>query len=169
MKKRLLAAAALSLCLCQGTWAYFSVQKTSHKTIQSGTVQAALRINGTKSEQSVSTHILPGAALQNTIQAENESESSVWIRIKINTASLPAQLDINEDDWLEKDGWHYLKRPLQGREISPALCTQLSFPKELGNEFQNQTLTLSIVLQAVQHANNGTSPLQAAGWPEEDI
>ena len=45
--------------------------------------------------------------------------------------------------------------------------TGVDFAGGLDNSFQNVRVNVNVAAQAVQTANNGTSALDAAGWPAQ--
>ena len=69
--------------------------------------------------------------------------------------------------WTEKDGWWYYSGAVDTDGVTEPLMTGISFDgPNMTNEYQSCTLTVDVVAQAVQAANNNTSALEAMGWPE---
>ena len=63
--------------------------------------------------------------------------------------------------------YYYYKYPLEAGDITEPLFTEVSFDAEnMGNEFQNAKLTITVQAQATQVAHNGSNYAEAAGWPK---
>ena len=75
-------------------------------------------------------------------------------------------VDINTECWIEQGGFYYYYRILQPGEKTEPLFTTVSFAGAMGNEYQNATVEIYVLAQAVQSANNGYDPLMALGWSD---
>ena len=63
--------------------------------------------------------------------------------------------------------WKKLKKDIfQFRGIDgSAVCRKTN--EKTGNDYQNCTVNIDVVAQAIQSDNSGASALEAAGWPAE--
>lgn len=83
-------------------------------------------------------------------------------------------LDINEDDWFfcKEDGFYYYRTPLEMNKTTERLFTTVTFSKDMGNLYQNSSLTIKVYAQAVQSANNGIPEgddfTEVIGWPADN-
>ena len=78
-------------------------------------------------------------------------------------------LIMNTQDWTEKDGWWYYGAAVNTNEATLPLMTAVEFDgPNMTNEYQNCTVLIDVTAQAVQTANNGTSAIDALGWPEAE-
>ena len=76
------------------------------------------------------------------------------------------ELTLNTTDWTERDGYYYSAKALKPGEVTAPIFTAVTFGTAMGNEYQNATATVDVFAQAVQTANNGTTVLDAQGWPK---
>ena len=65
-----------------------------------------------------------------------------------------------------RDGYFYYKKALKPTETTEPLFTTVTLKEELENEFMNAKFSLDLTAEAVQVANNGSTVLEANGWPE---
>ena len=82
-------------------------------------------------------------------------------------------LNLNSHEWiLGEDGFYYYKEPLKNNEITSHLFTTVRFDGNMGNEYQNSTLTINVFAQAVQTANNAIPAdgdvTDVEGWPASE-
>ncbi len=185
MNKRRILIIALILCLiavgATGTAAYFSAETKAHNVITSGGVDLEIHewANDDKTEEFPDDgvdNVVPATSVTKIVEIENTGSAGAWIRISVVKAVQLAsgeagdpdllELDINTEDWTEQDGWYYYNNILQPGETTPALFTSVAFAPEMDNSYQEATATIDIDAQAVQSDNNGTTALEATGWPE---
>lgn len=190
MKKKLLYIASVIICLSiitGGTFAYFTMGEISHNVITSKAVKVDVlnqeEINGTLEDARNMIPIMPSSVVSKVVSAR-VTEATAWVRMNYEISVYDANgnamsasneelkeivlIEENDRDWIEKDGWWYYKSALDGGENSTPLFEQVEFsgPK-MGNEYQNGTIEIHVTAQAVQKANNGSSIMDAAGWPED--
>ena len=176
MKKKLLICAVLILCLSLlgwGTAAYNTANGTATNVITTDSVQVSL-VDGVTSYR-----ILPDSTVSKTVAVKSE-EAAAWVRMRyslevyrgdeklnISRDELNQMIRITPDEtnWTSVGGWWYCNSAVPKGQTSAPLFTQIHFAPEMGNEYQGTTLKLIITAEAVQKANNGTSVLEAAGWP----
>ena len=191
MKKKLLYIAALIICMSiitGGTFAYFTYEETTHNVITSKKVNInvlsmKLEDGSLKDDGNTAIPIMPATTVNKVVMAQS-LETPSWIRLKYelnvfdsngDKMTIPkAELDniiiIEPDntDWIEKDGWWYYKSVVQSGEITTPLFDEIKFSGPgMGNEYQKASVKLLLKGQAVQSANNGSSVMEAAGWPTE--
>ena len=185
MKKKIFAIAVLTICLAiaaYGTLAYFTHEDTVTNVITEGNVKIALEeysktTNGTLVPFENVDDIMPGTSVSKIVQVTNTGDNSAWVRISVEKAITLADgvtgkidlslisLDINTTNWVEKDGYYYYNAALEPGKTTEPLFTTVTFSIEMGNLYQNSKSNIEIQAQATQVANNGTSVLDAAGWP----
>ena len=191
MKKKLLYIAALIICMSiitGGTFAYFTYEDTSHNVITSKKVNIdvlsmTLEDGSLVESGNAAIPIMPATTVNKVVCAQSMDTPS-WIRLQyglevydskgdkmtIPKAELESIIIIepNSADWIEKDGWWYYKAVVASGAKTTPLFEEIKFSGPgMGNEYQNGTVKLSLKGQAVQSANNGSSVMEAAGWPTE--
>lgn len=190
MKKRIVAIALIVLCLslvAGGTLAYYTKSAVAHNVITSGSVDIAIEEWQKQGDKLVPypddpISIMPGDTVSKIATVKN-NDAEAFIRAKAEIvitdekgkeksltdaekAALIA-LTMNTDDWQEKDGWWYYSKAVPTGTSTTALFTEAAFsgPK-ITNEYQNCTFEIVVHAQGVQTANNGTTALEANGWPK---
>ena len=191
-KQRIFLVAVLICCLALaggGTYAFFTAQETAYNVITTGElIMDLVEKHGDEPwpEDGVSG-VMPGDAISKIVTIQNIGGVDFYTRVKLrgtitleNGDVLPmgmeqVQLDLNEKDWTYEGGFYYYNRALlastdkEADETEP-LFTTVTLKPELGNEYQNAKIELTVEAEAVQSRNNGDGPLTAAGWTlEPDI
>lgn len=190
MKRRILfsvLAVMVAFGAIGGTVAYFTTQGTATNVITAGNIQAEIR-EWADEEMTVpfqnNTTVMPGTEATKVVAVENTGDNDAWVRLRVkksyelaDTQTADAQtqakaeedlirLNVNDEEWTEKDGWYYYNESLKPGEISAPLFTAVEFDWALGNVWQGADVTINVEMDAVQVANNGATALEAAGWPE---
>lgn len=187
MKKRLLSLAVVIGCLAilsTGTLAYFTAEETTHNIITSGNVDIALRETMIDPEDATKeitytdqTGIMPGQKVSKIVRVENVGKGDAWIRVKVEknitldasqTGTVDTNLikiDFNTDDWTLDDGYYYYNQALAAGEKTEALFEHVTFDKTMDNTYQNCTVKIDVKVQGTQTDHNGSSALDAQGWP----
>lgn len=191
MRKKILYIAAVVICLSiitSGTLAYFTAEDTARNVITSGSVDVAVveqqLINGTlQTYPDQPTPVMPGTTVSKIVSVQSMDQAA-WIRanytvtiydadgrqMEISGAELAKVVLIKPDsvNWTLKNGWWYYNAACKAGETTKPLFEAVEFSgPEMGNEYQRCTVTIDIHAQAVQQANNGSTVMEAAGWPEE--
>lgn len=184
MKKRILLLALIISCaaiIAAGTLAFFTDEETNYNVITTGSLDVDLieLTDGDKPwPEDGFDDIEPGMDVTKIAFVENKGPTDAYVRVMLDKTITPAEgvdaelnfdhitLDINTADWTEKDGAYYYNKVLKAGEKSEPLFTKVHFGVELGNEYQNAKVVINVKMQAVQAKNNGSSALEAAGWPE---
>lgn len=187
MKKKIFAIAILVICLAvaaYGTLAYFTHEETVTNVITTGGVKIAIEEFSKTADGSTVPfenvdNVMPGTDVSKIVQIKNIGKSSAWVRVSVDVAIELAEgvvgevdlslldLDINTQNWTEKDGYYYYNTALEAGMTTEPLFTTVSFSIEMGNIYQNSKSTVEINAQATQVANNGTTVFEAAGWPAQ--
>ena len=186
MKKKILLAAAVVICLTiavSGTLAYFTFEDTAHNVITSGGVSIEV-VEKTKSTDGAEledfpkegiTGVMPGTEVSKIVSVRNTGNSEAWVRVKVDATiksaegegKLPSDVMTYtvSGDWTEKDGYYYYNNKVPAGESTSILFDTVKFDPEMGNKYQNCKANIKISAQAVQTANNGTTVMDAQGWP----
>ena len=192
MKNRIFAFAVMMTCLsilASTTLAYFTDTATARNVITSGGMDIAIEewqeiSEGLIPYPSQPIAVMPATNVSKIVTVRNHDAQS-FIRVKLEltlTDSASKEMEIaaetmeeiihlamNTTDWTKKDGWWYYGSAVDTNEAAKPLMTGVSFDgSNMTNEYQSCTLTIDVYAQAVQTANNSTSPLDALGWPEAE-
>lgn len=185
MKRKILIVALLVIFAAMtalGTLAYFNTETVAHNVVTTGKVDIALD-EWTDADRSEVfkpvTGVMPGTTQPKYVEIVNNDGADAWVRARIEiTAELGGELlpipdgliSISGTDaaWVyNDDGYYYYSKPLKAGEKTEWLMTGVDFAGGLDNSFQNVRVNVNVKAQAVQTANNGTSALDAAGWPAQ--
>lgn len=187
MKKKI---AVLALVLAAfsfagyGTLAYFTASGKAENVITAGNVKIELceeTADGEPFPEDGMAGIMPGETVDKIVYVKNTGANTAWIRVKpvkeltfsdgtkAEAGSFEQYIDLNfnQKDWTEKDGWYYYQNPVDAGAKTEKLFTEVAFSTRMGNIYKNSTVHITVDAQAVQTANNGSSVLEAAGWPAE--
>lgn len=192
MRKKILLAAAVAICLAiaaTGTLAYFTAKDTAHNNITSGgvsieLVEKTLNADGALVDFPTEgiTGVMPGTDVSKIVSVKNNGTGDAWIRVQVEPSitsaegsPLPVEIEgagpvmsfTTGEKWTQDpSGYIYYSEPLAPGETTEILFDAVHFAPKAGNEYQNCTADLVITAQAVQSANNGSTVMEAAGWPE---
>ena len=187
-RKRRLVLLALALCIAAvtatGTLAYFTAEETAHNVITTGYLDMILHettTGGKPFPEEGLDNLMPGMVVDKRVTVENAGTVDFYLRVALDEEITPAQgvqaelnfdhitLDINEDDWtLAEDGYYYYNSAIKAGETTEPLFTTVTFEPEMGNEYMNAHVEITVRAQAVQSRNNGDSPLTAVGWADAE-
>lgn len=189
MKKKIIYIAAIIICLSiitGGTLAYFTAEDTARNVITTGSVsvsvvQQQLTDGALQPIADQPIAVMPDTTVSRVVSVQSTKQTA-WVRMqytiklydatgaeKALTADELAQIiTISPDDtnWTLVDGWWYYSDAIGFGEAAQPLFDSIRFSAQMGNEYQGCSMVLQITAQAVQQANNGTTVLEAAGWPE---
>ena len=191
MKKKLLYLAAVLICLSLmtgRTLAYFTAEDTARNVITTGGVQVTVveqqLVNGQLMPYPDGpVCVMPGARVSKIVSVRNAQEDA-WVRMNYEIIVYDAQgermqipqetlktvirIDHDETNWTLVGDWWYYNSALEEGQITEPLFQSVDFSgPDMGNEYQNATVEILVTAQALQLTNNGSTPAQAAGWPEE--
>lgn len=184
MKRKLTFIAFAVICLSllsYGTLAFFTTVGTAHNVVATGGVGIDL-LEWADSGKTVSfpgggMAVMPGVRVIKIAEVKNIGEAAAYIRMRVRTTvtlrdgapgdPAPVSLDIDTENWTERDGFYYYNRNLAPGETTPPLFTTVTFDADkMGDMYQDGTAKVGLVACAVQSVNNGESVFEAAGWPE---
>lgn len=193
MKRKLFAGALIALCLtilAYGTVAYFTDEKVAHNVITSGEIDIKLlewadEAKTTPFPEAGLTGVMPSTSATKIVEIKNTGSNAAYVRARVLfsidggvpadqtplealvTLDLPAGGDADAKwEYNQEDRYYYYKEALEPGETTAPLFTNVGFDKTMGNWYQNKTIHVEVKAQATQAANNGTSVLDAKGWPE---
>lgn len=194
MKKKIFAFSLIVICLsilAHGTVAYFTDEDVTHNVITTGgvdiTVEEWQEIGGDLVPYPNNPiAVMPGATVSKIVTVLNE-KAEAYIRARYEIIVTDAdgnvmELDdetlnsvftivVNTENWLtkpENDGWLYYDSAVPTDESTTPLFTEVLFSGiNMTNEYQHCTVEINVYAQGVQSANNGSSALEAVGWPAE--
>ena len=177
IKITLLAVAVAMLTLItQNTVAYYTNVGTATNVVTSGDISAQIiEKMGDGDFPQEGVYVMPGSVISKKVSVVNTGGHPFWLRVKLTDAiddkSLSSdimELDLNLRDWIDgNDGFYYYKNPVQPGAETEKLFTQVKIAGNIDNTYLSKTLELTVSAYAVQSEHNGTSPLDAAGWPAE--
>ncbi len=176
-----LIVALLAICAI-GTTAFFTDRGKATNVITTGGVKIDLLETAVKDGELAPFEdvvgVMPGSEVSKIVEVKNIGESDAYIRVSVEKALALAEgregevdlslvtLDFNTEAWTEADGYYYYNSPLKPNETTAPLFTTVSFSADMGNLYQNSSLTVNVTAEATQVANNGASALTASGWPQ---
>lgn len=187
-KRKILALAIIAFLgalIVGGTSAYFTATSRTHNIITTSGVAIELiedtdelGADGRPIPFTDIEGVMPGDKISKIPKIKNIDNSDVFVRIKLTASaklSSGESRDISPDffefdlnrSWTKVDGYYYYLRILSSGETTMPLFTSVTIPEKVSSEYQYVSFTLSIQGEAVQVANNGTSVLEAQGWPED--
>lgn len=170
-----LAVVVLTL-ITQNTVAYYTNVGTAVNVITSGDISAKIiEKMGDGDFPKEGVYVMPGSIISKKVSVVNTGGHPFWLRVKLTNAISDQtlspdvmELDLNLRDWIDgNDGFYYYKSPVQPGTETEKLFTQVKIAGSIDNAYLSQTLELTVSAYAVQSEHNGTSPLDAAGWPAE--
>lgn len=182
LKLRLLLIAIAAIVVTmfsQGTLAYYTTVGKATNVVTSGNIKFIIREKtaaGTDFPKE-GVYIVPGDIVSKKVTIESVCDHPFYLRVKlvygINgenelTAEECFGLDIDRQNWIEKDGWFYYKDIVQSGETTTAIFSEVEIIGEkVDNSYIGKTLNLTVSAQAVQSENNpADTPMDAVGWPE---
>ena len=149
-------------------------------------------------------NVMPGTTVSKVVQVENIGGTDAWIRVKvepvitlndgtkiaypderINVIDIDFNIDDENSDWLKYGDYYYYKNVMQydaenaDNNLTEPLFEEVSFDKQMGNEYQNCRVEIKIISQATQFKNNDPRPTgvteltaelaaQINGWPADN-
>ena len=185
MKRKLLIVSVLAILVAvtaAGTLAYFTDTGTAHNVITTGNVKIELKEwadDACTQPFQDKTGVMPGTKVTKIVKVENTGTGAAFLRLYVEKnvygadqkpmKSDPVSLNFDNRNWTysESEGYYYYNRPLEPGKTTEPLFTTVTFDPLMGNENQNATAHVKVIVYAVQSANNGDSPQAAKGWPSD--
>ena len=173
-----------------GTMAYFTDSVTStNSIIVTGNAKATV-LNVTFAEGSstplpagAEIDVLPGACYEKSVSAQNTGSYPIYVRGKIDckitlsekNAGREDEIDyslviseIDTENWVYYDGYYYYKDAVLCGDTTTSLVDSVSFSTKMDNMYKSSKVYFDVRIEIVQANNNGTSPLDAVGWPTSE-
>ncbi len=180
MKRKLITVSLIAVILSLlsvGTVAYFTTQGRAANVITTGSLEFVIHEKTATGEDFPKDGIviMPGDEISKVVTIENVGGHPMYLRValeqSVNDAALTAggciRLDINTEHWTYRDGYYYYNQALQaGGTTEPLYTTVFIDGKNVGNAYLGKVFALDISAYAVQSENNGATPFDALGWPE---
>lgn len=182
-KCTVLALVAIVMTLVtQGSLAYYSTVGTATNVVTSGNIQFVIheRTDSGTEFPSQGVYIVPGDVVSKKVSIESKCEHPFYLRVKlvygVDSQTLSAEdcfkLNLNTENWEEKDGWYYYKAIVGPGETTPEVFSHVEIVgSKVDNSYLGKTLQLTVKAQAVQSENNPIrdgKTYTAAGWPLEE-
>lgn len=181
-----LIAILLVLGLASVTIAFTTRQATANNVLTFGNLKLALRqttLSPTGEEipynEQESFNITTHNTVSRIVRVENVGDHPMYVRIALSMNGTRAdgtafdtddlvQYNINDTDWVYRDGWYYYRHALEAQQTTRPLLTEVEFD---GNGVitaggPDSSMDLQIDAQAVQSENNAAAVLDASGWPQ---
>lgn len=111
------------------------------------------------------------------VRVKNVCKEPMYVRISLSMegwdeegeiipdAEELAAYEINEEDWVCRDGWYYYKQVLEPQLTSEKLMTEIEFDTDaITSDYPSGEFELKVAAQAVQAKNNAENVLEAKGW-----
>ena len=194
MKKKLLVIGAivcLVAILAAGTLAYFTSSVVTHNVITTSGIDISVVEEGPDGSTPLPdggfsvTGVMPDSTIKKEVAVKNEVQEPAWIRVELVCSivgkdgnKLETEIDGTQlitytypddfaENWVEKDGFYYYKKPLAKNEATSLLIKEVSVAPEMNNPYQECTVTVAVKAYAVQVKNNNPEGgvLAVEGWP----
>ncbi len=187
LKQKLLTLSAVIIVVAlsaYGSVAYFTAEDTARNVITAGKLKIELqeKMLTSDGEKTVPFEdrlgVMPGSEVSKIVEVKNTGGQDAWVRVSVNKAIELAEgvedevdlslisFDLNTDYWTEKDGFYYYTAKLAPGHTTEPLFTAVTFAKTMSNQYQNSKAILTVNAYATQTVHNGSTALEAAGWPE---
>ena len=190
MKKKLLLISLVVICAAlfvTGSLAYFTAEDTAHNVITTGNVDIQVvetMVNEDGDEVEFPGEgidgVMPGTSVSKIVRLENIGKSDAWVRIKVDLAAKSADgseldkgivtPDYDTETWTYGGGYYYYNEILKPGDLTTALFENVTFDKDMGNEYKSGEISVIINAYAVQSDNNpipeGSDVTGVKGWPE---
>ena len=119
---------------------------------------------------------MPGTTVTKIAEVKNTGAADAWVRVQV-TQNIQRDgelypndglvtLDYNATDWTQgDDGYFYYNKVLKPGEVTEPIFNNVAFSGTMDNMYRNAEVTVDVAAQAVQTANNGSTVMDAKGWP----
>lgn len=183
MKRKIALIASMLLIvslISLGTLAYFTDSEDARNVITAGNVDITLHDEDGNEEPFPSdgvSSVMPGDEVDKVVYITNTGDNAAFVRVRLDKAitageGIEADLDfehitLNLDlsGWTKDGDWYYYNWILEPGARTTDLFTEVAYGTALGNDYMNAVVTIDVVAEGVQSANNGSNPITASGWP----
>ena len=196
MKNKILLLAVIVICFTiatSGTLAYFTFENKAHSVVTTGEVETSAigkLNNGSSSVEhnAIITGVMPDDYVAKEVIVTNTGKTSTWLRVKVSRSVLDkdnnplptkiadtyevADILFNQSDWIydSATGYYYYEKAVEPGESTEELFSGIHFAKEMGNEYQDSTIKVTVLIEAVQSDYNsipdGGDVTDTKGWPD---
>ena len=182
MKRKILILSVLAICIATfaaGTIAFFTAEGKAHNVITTGGVDIAVQEwadeDKTQPFEDL-TGVMPGTTVTKIAEIKNTGAADAWVRVQV-TQNIQRDkelypndglvtLDYNTTDWTQgDDGYFYYNKVLKPGEVTEPIFNNVAFSGTMDNMYRDAEVTVDVAAQAVQTANNGSTVMDAKGWP----
>ena len=184
IKLRLFAFAVVAIIMTfftQESLAYYATVGTATNVVTSGNIQFIIHemTNQGTPFPTDGVYIMPGDVVSKQVSIESDCSHPFYLRVKpvysVDSETLPAEecfkLNIDETNWQLHEGWYYYKDIVQPGQTTPNVFSLVEIVgSQVDNRYLPNTLSLTVVAQAVQSENNpltDNNVYTAFGWPAE--
>ncbi len=162
------------------TLAFYSAFSKASNVVTSGNIQFIIHeVTDSGNEfPKEGVYIVPGDIVSKKVSIESDCEHPFYLRVKIvnsiDSLELSSEecfkLNIDEQHWVQHDGWYYYTNIVNPGEKTPEVFSHVEIVgSKVDNNYLGKTLTLTVKAQAVQSENNPIidgNTYTALGWPE---
>lgn len=177
-KLLLIAMTAILLTvLTQPSLAFYTAVGTATNVVTSGGIEMIIHektADGTDFPAE-GVFVIPGDIVSKQVSVENVCKNPFYLRVKlINETTHEAltpedclKMDLDTENWTQKDGYYYYNKILQPGETTTTLFNQVEIVGSMVDQSHvGSRLSLSVNAYAVQSENNPAKhPWDASGWP----
>lgn len=192
MKRKLLISAVLVICIAiisAGSIAFFNSEATARNVITMGDISIAIHEwadEDCKTEWTDATGVMPGSEVTKVVKIENLTESEAWVRVRVDRKLTLSdgtegrdpeliKISFNTEEsetggyWIDgNDGYYYYSEKVtKSDSMTTPVFTTVTFDETMGDEYQGSRADVIVYAQAVQAKNNGSTALEAEGWPAQ--
>ena len=184
IKMRLFAIAVVAIIMTlftQESLAYYATVGTATNVVTSGSIRFIIHEmtdQGTPFPTE-GVYIMPGDVVSKQVSIESDCDHPFYLRVKpvysVDAQDLPAEecfkLNIDETNWQLHEGWYYYTGIVEPGKTTPNFFSYVEIVgSQVDNRYLPNTLSLTVVAQAVQSENNpitDNNTYTAFGWPAE--
>ncbi len=178
-------AAVLAIAMMLQTISFSARSTTANNIVTFGSVSIGVvesMIDASGEEVAVPEapeQVSESAPSSRIVRVHNYGDEPAYVRMKIVATATDesgvsygadhlADYAFSDERWVERDGWFYYRDILDPGQTTGALITAVRFDAPaLHDLVGNGQVLLDMSAQGVQSDNNGSSALNAEGWPEE--
>ena len=171
-------AAILVTVLTQPMLAYYTTVGKATNVVTSGDISLQIHEKTASGDDfpAQGVYIIPGDVVSKQVSVENICTHPFYLRLQLVSGSTNEELspqdcmalNINRENWTEKDGYYYYNEVLQPGQTTVPVFTEVQIVGEkVLTSHIGTTLSLTVNAYAVQSENNAAAaPWEASGWPK---
>lgn len=124
-------------------------------------------------------NISESANVSRIVKVKNIGKHPIYVRLSLAVNNNSSQekkdsldelikLNVNDKNWIYKDGWYYYANKLLNNETTNPLLNEIIFDVDkLTSLYPGKEFKLDIKAEAVQAENNSENILEVKGWPSK--